>query len=236
LLNVEFVDLLLLHHPILPYAFMNHRARLQSTWRQMEKLVDAGKAKALGVCNAGEAVMATLTEVARIPPMVNQVEAHPYAFPRALVGSCQNAGVRVMAFAPLGSSYLGRGASPLNDDAILRIAKSHGKSAAQVIIRWLMQNQVIPVVATRNVARVEENLDVFDFELAQGELSEISGLDRQERVWTDPTISAGYGVEPRNGRLVLPASMGRSRRAYVVSRIRHVLRATRGFIECKLYR
>jgi diketogulonate reductase-like aldo/keto reductase len=151
-LGVEQVDLYLVHHPIA------HRLR-KETWRAMEQLLQDGRCRAIGVSNHNVEDLEQLLEVALHPPLVNQVEFHPFLYQKALLSFCREKGIQLEAYSPL---TRGR---KLDDVRLLRIAGAHGVTAAQVLIRWLMQHRVVAIPKSVKRDRIVENGSVADFEL-----------------------------------------------------------------------
>eukprot|EP01041_Mallomonas_annulata_P001685 gene1685-3258_t len=168
------------------------RVPIAETWRAMEGLVATGLAVHIGVCNFTVQSLMDLLSYAEILPSVNQIELHPYLTQQPLVAFCQSNDITVTAFSPLGSSSyvelemdggLGRGA--LEDELIRQIAKTTGKTAAQVILRWHLQRGVVVIPKSCSVTRVLENKDILDFSLSEEQMEAISRLNRNIR-FNDP--------------------------------------------------
>lgn len=144
----------------------------------MEEYVDAGKIRAIGVSNFNPHHVDELLAYARIKPAVNQIEIHPYMTQQEVVGNTFAKGIQVEGCAPLG-----QGGAVLQDGTIGAIARKHGKSIAQVILRWNIQRGLIAIPRCDNADYTAENMDIFDFELSPVEMSVINGLNRNERTY-----------------------------------------------------
>ena len=165
-----YVDLMLIHWPV--------AGKVEETWKIMEEYVDAGKIRAIGVGNFNPHHVDELLAYARIKPAVNQIEIHPYMTQQEVVGNTFAKGIQVEGWAPLG-----QGGAVLQDGTIGAIARNHGKSIAQVILRWNIQRGLIAIPRCDNADYTAENMDIFDFELSPVEMSVINGLNRNERTY-----------------------------------------------------
>lgn len=165
-----YVDLMLIHWPV--------AGKVEETWKIMEEYVDAGKIRAIGVSNFNSHHVDELLAYARIKPAVNQIEIHPYMTQQEVVGNTFAKGIQVEGWAPLG-----QGGAVLQDGTIGAIARNHGKSIAQVILRWNIQRGLIAIPRCDNADYTAENMDIFDFELSPVEMSVINGLNRNERTY-----------------------------------------------------
>lgn len=169
------------------------RVPLSETWAAMEKLVEDGLVKHIGVCNFGTSLLRDLLSYARIRPSVLQVESHPFLVQAKLLRYCQQENIAFTAFSPLGAaSYYSLGmasaSESLLDHRIVQcIALEKHRSAAQVLLRWGVQRGTSVIPKTSDVARMKENLQVFDFELSADEMQSISDLDRDRR-FNDPGV------------------------------------------------
>jgi diketogulonate reductase-like aldo/keto reductase len=182
-LGVEELDLLILHQP-LPSAF----ERTLGAYRALEKLLADGKVRAIGVSNFMPAHLARLLAEVSIVPAVNQIEVHPYFQQAELQALHERHGILTQAWSPIGgiTFYRGGGRSTLEDPAILSIAHVHGKSAAQVMLRWGLQKGRSVIPKSVKPARIAENFDVFDFELTDTQLAAIDALETGVRGGPDP--------------------------------------------------
>lgn len=182
-LGVDPIDLLLLHQP-LPTAF----DRTLDAYRALETLLADGKVRAIGVSNFMPEHLDRLLAVAAVVPAVNQIEVHPYFQQTALQRLNAQHGIVTQAWSPIGgiTSYRGGGKSTFDDPTLLEIARGHGKSAAQVMLRWHLQEGRSAIPKSVKPERIAENFAVFDFELAPEELAAIDALDTGVRGGPEP--------------------------------------------------
>lgn len=171
-LGLDYLDLYLIHWPV--------AGKYKEAWRALEKLYKDGRVKAIGVSNFQVHHLEDLMKDAEIKPMVNQVEFHPRLTQQELRSFCGQLGIQLEAWSPLMQGQL------LDDPVLRAIADNHGKSVAQVIIRWDLQHGVVTIPKSITPHRIAENASVFDFELSADEMSRIDGLNRNERVGPDP--------------------------------------------------
>lgn len=167
-LGGTYIDLMLIHWPV--------AGKVEETWKILEEYADAGKIRAIGVSNFNPHHLDELLSYARIKPAVNQIELHPYMTQQEVVGQTFARDIQVEGWAPLG-----QGGPVLKDEIIGRIAQRHGKSIAQVILRWNIQRGIIAIPRCDNPVYTAENIDIFDFELSPAEMAIISGLNKNER-------------------------------------------------------
>ncbi len=185
-LGLEYVDLYLIHWPL------QNDDRLLRTWEALEKIAESGKAKAVGVCNFEPRHLQLLIDRGGLLPAVDQVELHPHLTQQAIKDTAAQHGIAVESWSPLGgtsNSGWGKASKPntlLTDPVITTIGERHGKSAAQVLIRWHLQNGLIVIPKSVHDERILQNIDVFDFELTPEDLSEIATLDDNVRVGAHP--------------------------------------------------
>jgi diketogulonate reductase-like aldo/keto reductase len=184
-LGVDQIDLLLLHQA-LPASF---DATLEA-YRALETLLADGKVRAIGVSNFMVEHLTRLLDVAAVVPAVNQIEVHPY-FTQADVQATNTAhGILTQAWSPIGGITFyrpGEHTSTLSDPVIATIAEAHGKTPAQVMLRWHIQQGRSAIPKSTKPARIAENLDVFDFELTADEVTAIDGLDTGRRGGPEPS-------------------------------------------------
>jgi diketogulonate reductase-like aldo/keto reductase len=173
-LGVEQLDLLILHQA-LPSVF----DKTLGAYRALEKLLADGKVRAIGISNFMPEHLEQLLAETDIVPAVNQIEVHPFFQQAELQRMNQQHGILTQAWSPIGgiTFYRGNGKSALEDQTILAIAAAHGKSAAQVMLRWGLQHGRSVIPKSVKPARIAENLDVFDFELAADQLATIDALE-----------------------------------------------------------
>ncbi len=164
-LRLETIDLLLIHWP-------NPRVPLAETLGAMAKMKRDGYVQALGVSNFTVALLEEANKVSLEPLVCNQVEYHPFLNQDKVIAACRKAGMAVVAYSPIA-----RGGAK-GDDVLEKIGKAHGKSAAQISLRWLVQQGVVVIPRTSKVERLQENFDLFDFELSDAEMQKIVGLAR----------------------------------------------------------
>ena len=215
-LGLEYLDLYLIHFPIaLEYVPIETRyppewlldpdaaepvmkpARvpLHETWAAMEALVDKGLVKQIGVCNYNTGLIHDLMSYARIQPAMLQVEAHPYLSQEKLIRCANGYGIDVTAFSPLGAqSYFElnmaeAGESLLGAAPVMVAAQAHGKTPAQVLLRWGVQRGTAVIPKTTKPERMRENLDIDGFTLSEVEMAAIGSLN-QNRRFNDPGVFA----------------------------------------------
>jgi diketogulonate reductase-like aldo/keto reductase len=184
-LGLEQIDLLLLHQP-LPTAF----DRTLGAYHALEKLLADGRVRAIGISNFMPEHLDLLLPEIDVVPAVNQIEVHPYFQQPALQRRNAQHGILTQAWAPIGGITFYRdnaiGKSTLSDPTILAIAARHGKSAAQVMLRWGIQQGRSVIPKSVKPARIAENFAVFDFTLSPDELTAIDALDTGTRGGPDP--------------------------------------------------
>ncbi len=164
-LGLDYVDLYLIHQPF---------GDLFGEWREMEKLYGEGLAKSIGVSNFYSGRLVDFIMHTDVTPAVNQVEAHPF-FQRVKNQKVMaNRGVQIESWGPLAQGKQGIFEHP----TLVAIADAHNKTVAQVVLRWLIQRDVVVIPKTVNPARMAENIDVFDFELSEGQMNAIATLDK----------------------------------------------------------
>lgn len=179
-LGLDHIDLYLIHWPV-PSA-----DRYVDTWRAFIELKRRGLVRSIGVSNFNEAHLTRIVEETGEVPVINQIERHPFLQQPQLNPIHEEYDIAIEAWSPLG-----RGNGVLDDATIGRIAAAHGKTPAQVVLRWHLDtgNVVIPKSVTPT--RIAENFDVFDFALTADDLNAIAALDKAERVGPDPEVFTG---------------------------------------------
>jgi len=178
-LQLDYVDLYLIHWPFAQkpenggFCVDLEDVPLIDTWREMEKLYKAGKAKAIGVSNCNIDRIKDLLEKAEIKPAVNQVELHPYLPQHKLVSYCQENGIQMTAYCPLGRATI------LKDPIIVEIAKKNNMTPAQVILSWNAQRNVIVIPKSVTSSRIEENFQIAD--LPKEDFDKINAIPTRQR-------------------------------------------------------
>ena len=183
-LGVEQIDLLLLHQP-LPTAFDS----TVDAYKALEKLLADGRVRAIGISNFMPDHLSALLERTEIVPAVNQIEMHPYFSQRTAIAANEAHGILTQAWSPIGGITAYRGevrTSTFRDPVMVEIAQRHGKSPAQVMLRWHLQEGCSAIPKSVRPERISENFDVFDFELAPEELAAVDALDKGVRGGPDP--------------------------------------------------
>jgi len=150
------------------------RVTISETWKAMEKLVDDGLVKSIGLSNCSVATVADVIRGARIPPAVNQIEVNPLLARDPLISFCQSRGVAITAY----STFGGHGSSYLKLPEVEDIGKNHNKLSSQVLVRWAMQRNMVVIPKSVNPDRIKQNIDVFGFQLSDKEMERIKALDR----------------------------------------------------------
>ncbi|KZT02428.1 Aldo keto reductase [Laetiporus sulphureus 93-53] len=212
--GIDYFDLFLVHFPIaLEYVDPAHRyppewwgddkkvhlakVPLQETWQTMEELVDAGLAKNIGVSNCQGSILLDVLRYARYEPAVNQVELHPYLTQEPLIKLCKTLGIAITAYSSLGpQSYVELGGDKgaknlLEHDIVLSVASKHGKTTAQVLLRWAVQQGLAVIPKSNNHERLLQNFEVDQFTLTEDEEKAISSLNINLRL-NDPA-----DIDPR---------------------------------------
>ena len=183
-LGVEQIDLLILHQP-LPTAW----EKTLGAYRALERLLADGKVRAIGVSNFMPDHLASLLEATDVVPAVNQIELHPYFQQKELQAADARHDILNQAWSPIGGITFyrdGDGVSTLEDPTITAIAEAHGKSPAQVMLRWHVQEGRSVIPKSVKPHRIAENFDIFDFELTADEVSQIDALDKGVRRGPEP--------------------------------------------------
>ncbi|RPF38474.1 aldo/keto reductase [Streptomyces sp. TLI_185] len=173
-LGLEYVDLYLIHWPT------PARNLYRESWQAIEKLAADGRIRAAGVSNFQPAQLRRLLEGSALVPAVNQIELHPGLQQRELRALHAELGIATEAWSPLAQGAV------LDESALTEIAERHGKSPAQVVLRWHLQLGNIMIPKSVTPARIRENIDVFDFALGEEEMTAIAALDRGLRTGPDP--------------------------------------------------
>jgi alcohol dehydrogenase (NADP+) len=187
-LQLDYLDLYLIHWPVVTnFTGSELSPSIDETWRAMEALRAAGKARSIGVSNWSAKKLAAMRAHATVFPAVNQVELHPRLRQDELLRACDELGTHLTAYSPLGSPDSAplidhAGASVMGNEVVLRVAAALGKAPAQVLIRWAVQRGTSVVPKSVTPSRIEANFDVFSWELSDEQMAELSALEPQERL------------------------------------------------------
>ncbi|CAG9864604.1 unnamed protein product [Phyllotreta striolata] len=199
-LGLEYLDLYLIHWPCALKeggAFLPKRPDHEvlsifsdvdyvDTWKAMEDVAKKGLAKSIGVSNFSKRQLERILEIATIKPVNNQIECHPYLNQKKLIAFCKSKNIAVTAYSPLGSPdrpWAKPGDPILTEDPkIKQIAAKYKKSSAQVILRYLLQNGVIPIPKSVNKDRIKQNINIFDFDLSTEDVATMDTFDCNGRV------------------------------------------------------
>lgn len=164
-LKTDYIDLMLLHQPFGDYY---------GAWRALEDLYEEGKLRAIGISNFYPDRMIDIASFSRIKPMVNQVEIHPHNQQKEAKKWNEKYGLQLEAWAPFGEGRGGIFELP----ELKAIGEKYGKTTAQVVLRWHLQRGIVVIPKSTHIERMEENLNVFDFELSDDDMAEIAKLDK----------------------------------------------------------
>ncbi|PAL14806.1 aldo/keto reductase [Peribacillus simplex] len=171
-LGLEYLDLYLIHWP--------GKDKYLETWRALEKLYKDGKVKSIGVSNFHVHHLENLLANSEVKPVVNQIELHPLLTQVEIRDYCAKHEIKVESWSPLGRGNL------LEEPTINHIAKKHGKSSAQVLIRWHLQHDLVVIPKSITPSRIKENAQVFDFSLSLNEMNQIDAMNKNERFGSNP--------------------------------------------------
>lgn len=177
-LQVDYIDLYLIHWPNKLNA---------ETWRAFEHLYETGKVKAIGVCNFKVEHLEELKKTAKIMPMVNQVEIHPFSTKNNIINYCKDNNIKVVAWSPISRGRV------LSNELMIDLSQKYKKSIVQIVLRWHMQKGVIPIPKSSNENRIKENMDIFDFEISSEDMKAIDSLDEgYDMSVTTPPLNTIY--------------------------------------------
>ena len=178
-LGLDYLDLYLVHWP------GTNEAIMIDTWKGMEDLYKDNKVKNIGVSNFNPDHFEALLAQVSIKPVINQVEFHPYFTQEKLRKYLEAQNIYMESWSPFMNAQI------LNDETLNEIGKEVNKSAAQVIIKWNMQHNVVVIPKSVTSSRIEENIDVFDFELSEKQMKRIDNLNKDQRIGPDPDTFEG---------------------------------------------
>jgi diketogulonate reductase-like aldo/keto reductase len=173
-LQLDYVDLLLLHFPVTLLR--------RKSWKALEEIHEAGKAKAIGVSNYTIRHLEELLKDCKVKPAVNQVELHVFLQQPELLEYCRQHDIVVEAYSPLAHGH------GMDDPTLLKIAKKHGKTPGQIMLRWCAQQGTVPLPKSVHQERIKENLKIFDFKLDKKDLETLAKLNKNLRTCWDPTL------------------------------------------------
>lgn len=173
-LGLDYLDLYLIHWPL------PSEGKYKETWKAFEKLYNDGRVRAIGVSNFKKHHLEDILEDCEVKPMVNQVEYHPLFPQQEIHEFCRQNQIQLEAWSPLAQGKL------VDDPTLGEIGEKYGKTAAQVILRWVHQNEVVTIPKSTNPERIAQNADIFDFELTQEDMDKIATLDQGDRLFADP--------------------------------------------------
>ncbi|MCI4360069.1 MAG: aldo/keto reductase [Thermoplasmata archaeon] len=172
-LGLEYLDLYLIHWP--------GTGERNETWKALAEIAQEARCRSIGVSNFTIGHLEELARASDVVPAVNQVELHPFHFQRELIEYCHRHGIQVQAYSPLAR------ANYLDEATVTAVADMHGRSPAQVMLRWSLQHGLSAIPKSTHDERIRENAALFDFELTSGEMARLDGLSSGARVAWDPT-------------------------------------------------
>ncbi len=175
LLGLSYLDIYLIHWPAPKRGLL-----YVDSWKAMERLKNEGLVKSIGVCNFHTHHIDEILKVAEHPPVINQIELHPLLTQDKVLAYDTKHSILTQAWSPLARGQI------LSNELIITIARDRLKSASQVVLRWHIQRGVAVIPKSTSKQRIEENLDVFDFELSEEEMAAISSLNINYRTGVDP--------------------------------------------------
>ncbi len=173
-LGLDYVDLYLTHWPV--------KDKFIKGYLEMEKFYEQGLIKTLGVSNCHKRHLDVLEASCNIMPVVNQFEVNPYLFNEELVKYCESRNITVEAYSPFCSGKK----DVLSEDVLVEIGRKYNKSSAQVILRWLIERDIVALVKTNSADRARQNFDIFDFSLSDEDMAKIKMLNTDTRSMSDP--------------------------------------------------
>jgi len=173
-LGLEYLDMYLIHWPV------PSQDKFRQAWRALERLYEEKRVRAIGVCNFKPHHLESLLQTANIVPAINQIELHPHLQQHATREFCAKYGIQVESYSPL------MRASRLLAADLQNIADKHGKTPAQITLRWHIQNGLLPIPKSANDGRQRENLNIFDFALDDDDMAAINVMDQERIIVGDP--------------------------------------------------
>lgn len=175
-LGLQYIDHYLIHWP--------QGGKLEETWRAMEEIQLAGQARAIGVCNFDVHQLHDLMQKGTIPPVVNQIEFHPFAYEQQepILNFCKKNNITVQGYCPLADGVASREETRLLEE----IAERYQKQTGQLMLRWSHQHGVVPLPRSRNSQHIAANINIFDFHLSEDDMTLINSLSNGTRLFTHP--------------------------------------------------
>jgi diketogulonate reductase-like aldo/keto reductase len=169
-LDLEYIDLLLLHFPYRDYM---------GAYKDLEKAYEQGKVKSIGISNFEDQRLEELCDQAKVKPVLNQIELHPYFQQNDLRKRMEKYNTKIEAWAPLGHAMT----NMFKEELILKLSEKYKKTPAQIVLRWDIQRGIITIPKSEKPERIKENFEIFDFELTEDEVKQIDALDgKQKRI------------------------------------------------------
>ena len=163
-LKLDYVDLYLIHWPV-PGCYL-------STWKELEKIQQSGRALSIGVSNFEIRHLEELAKISNVVPAVNQIECHPLCYPKGLIDYCQSRGIQIQAYAPLA-----RGAY-LDNDVMCVLGTKYGRTPAQIGLRWAVQKGISVIPKSSHPDRIQSNSQIFDFTIEQEDMDILDTLNQ----------------------------------------------------------
>lgn len=174
-LGFDYLDLFLIHWP------NPEQGKYVETWQAFEELHQEGRIKAIGVSNFKKTHLNQILGKCQVVPAVNQIELHPHFNQKDIRDYCRKKDIYVESYSPLK-----RASEIMEEETIVSIADNHGKTPAQVVLRWHIQHDLIVIPKSTTPERIKENIDIFNFELSREEMNAIDDLDKGDRTLYDP--------------------------------------------------
>jgi len=171
-LQTDYVDLLLLHFPVTVLR--------KNAWAKMEEIAESKRARSIGVSNYTVRHLEELFKYSKIRPVINQVELHVFLQQPELRKFCKENNIQVEAYSPLARAHI------LDNPVVQKIAEKHDKSYTQIMLRWLIDNDLVIIPKSVNPKRIQENIDLFDFKLDETDLAELEEVDQDKRFCWSP--------------------------------------------------
>ena len=201
-LQLDYVDLYLDHWPSSKCYTGKNEFKLVSVkdlWPKMEKLVEQGLTKSIGVSNYNVQNLLIILSICKIKPVVNEVEFHPYLYQKDLKEFCDKEGIKIVSYYPLikgvnfktryGTKMIEKGMDLLNEEVVKNLAKKYGKTVGQILLNWHIHLGVIPIPGTSNTERMKENLGAADFKMDEKDIEALCSFNEKQHRFCD-----GFGI------------------------------------------